>query len=235
MRTRLGPVLLFAVCLASCVPRNRVNPNCRWTNDALSPLDTQRSADVQHLMNDAMVAEDLAIRYADATRGRRSGHFAGWDEYENARERCMTTLFAAAADTHGVDAQQVRNLLGRRALAVDLSVGLAFGVLYLLLSHAVVGGIQSRFSVEEPTALVVAFLGVAPAFGACGVLALGLWAGLIEMVRLGNAHMSYRVDRLPWSHHTLELFATGVFVFLATAALRWYCRYRPARRDGVAT
>src|SRR5262245_29937043 len=103
MRTWLPAALLAALCLAVCAPRHRINGDCGWAGEAISRLDVTQSADVRHLMNDAMIAEDLAIRHADVTRGRRSGHFAGWDEYESAREQCMTKLFAAAAVTHGVD------------------------------------------------------------------------------------------------------------------------------------
>src|SRR5262249_53874438 len=81
----VASLLLLTVCAWGCVARNRVNPNCRWTNDSSMRLDVGRSADVWHLMNDAMVAEDVAIRYADATKGRGSGHFSGWDEYESMR------------------------------------------------------------------------------------------------------------------------------------------------------
>jgi len=213
-------LLLAAVSVGDCVARSRVNASCEWTNDAAAPLDFQRAADVRHLMNDAMTVEELAIRYADATRGRRSGHFAGWDEYESTRERCMTSLFDAAAGMHGVNARQVRDLLGRRPLAVDLSVVLLFGALYVVVSHAIVVGILRRFPVDEPAPLAIAFVAVALVLSACGVLVLGLWAGLIEMVRFGNAHLSYRVDRLPWNHHVVALLAAGAVVFLTTAAVR---------------
>jgi hypothetical protein len=42
--------------------------------------------------------------------------------------------------------------------------------------------------------------------------------------------MSYRGERLPWSHHSLELFAVGIVVFLSTATLRGY-RDRTAHRE----
>ena len=227
MRTRVLPALLAALCVAGCVPRNRINTDCRWMGEARSHLEITRAADVRHLMSDAMIAEDLAIRYADVTRGRRSGHFAGWDEYESAREQCMTTLFAAAADTHGVDAQQVRALVERRPLAVDVAVFLAFGVLYVAVSFAATGAILNRFSLDAPAAAIVASLAVAPVLSVSGVLVLGIWAGLIDTLRFGNMHMSYRVDRLPWGHHPLALFAAGIVVFLATAAWRGASLERP--------
>jgi hypothetical protein len=222
-------VLLLGTSAGGCVARNRINSNCRWTNDASSGRDSGQPTDVQHLMTDAMVAEDLAIRYADATRGRRSGHFVGWAEYEAAREHCMAILFAAAARTHNVDPEQVRDLLRRRPLLVDVSVVLSFAFFYVLMSNAVAGGIVQQFPVGERTPTIVASLLVAPVLSACAGLTFGIWASAIEMIRFGNMHISYRVDRLPWSHHKMELVAVGVLIFLATAAFR---HYRERREPG---
>ena len=51
------------------------------------------------------------------------------------------------------------------------------------------------------------------------VVAVGqVWAGLIETLRLGSGHLSYRAARIPWMHHrplTLALaFAVGVALAL---------------------
>jgi hypothetical protein len=142
----------------------------------------------------------------------------------------MATLFAAAASTHGVDAQQVRDLLGQRPLELDLSVVLSFAILYALVSNIIVSGILGRFPVDQPTPAVIAFLIIAPVLSACAGLAFGLWAGTIEMVRLGNMHMSYRVDRLPFSQHPFGLFVSGAVLFWATVAFRYYRDYRVAHR-----
>jgi hypothetical protein len=215
-------MLLLTVGLAGCVAHSRVNANCDWTNDSASRLNLGRSGDVRHLLNDATVAEDLAIRYADATRGHRSGHFAGPDEYTSARERCLATLVNVAAVNHGVGVQQIRELRGRRSGAIDASVGLSFAVMYVLLSAVLAGGLYRRFPVDEPVAASTASLLVGIVLSICGVVALGLWAGMIEIARIGNAHLSYRADSLPWGHHTLALFIAGTFLFVGTAAIRYY-------------
>jgi hypothetical protein len=179
MGRRLAVVFLAAVGASTCVARNRINTTCDWTNDAPSRLDIRRSADVQHLVNDATVAEDLAIRFADATRGHRSGHFAGLDEYAAARERCMASLVATVASSHSVDAQQVHDLRGRRPFGVDLLVGLSFVMMYLVIAAGAADRVLSRFPVDEPTAMIVASVAVGTGLSACGVLALGLWANVI--------------------------------------------------------
>lgn len=44
------------------------------------------------------------------------------------------------------------------------------------------------------------------------------WAWLAENYRIGNDHMSYRVQRLPWARHRAELFAGALIFWLAAAA-----------------
>src|SRR5947207_11509149 len=76
MKPLLAPFLLFAL-LSACAPRERLNENCEWTNDPSLALDSRTLSGERHLANDAVIAEELAIRYADTQCGRRSGHFAG--------------------------------------------------------------------------------------------------------------------------------------------------------------
>src|SRR5260370_41786603 len=91
------------VCSSGCIARERLNAHCQWSHDAASPRDIGNAVDQAHLSNDAMVAEELAIRYADAQRGHRSGHFAGMDEYVKTREQCMATFFGVIAKNHRVN------------------------------------------------------------------------------------------------------------------------------------
>jgi hypothetical protein len=48
-----------------------------------------------------------------------------------------------------------------------------------------------------------------------------LKAGAVEMIRFGDTHMSYRVDRMPWSQHRVALFLTGVILFWMIALIRY--------------
>ena len=111
-RLLLPPLLLFT--FGACPPLRRLNANCEWTNDAPLRLDSRRCTDARHLKYDALIAEELAIRYADMKRGHRSGHLVGDDEYVQTRERCLTALLAIAATNHDVPPQEMRALVGRR-------------------------------------------------------------------------------------------------------------------------
>jgi hypothetical protein len=45
-----------------CIDRNRVNTACKWTGDTAFPIDPQNRVHQQHLVADAQLAEELAIR-----------------------------------------------------------------------------------------------------------------------------------------------------------------------------
>src|SRR5881397_3483428 len=59
-----------------CLDRGRVNKGCQWTGDSAFPIDWQNTAHRRHLIADAQLAEDLAIRYADAEFNRLYGYEA---------------------------------------------------------------------------------------------------------------------------------------------------------------
>jgi len=56
-----------------------------------------------------------------------------------------------------------------------------------------------------------------------GVLLGEVWSDLMENIRLGNGHLSYRLERIPWSHHRLGMFVGGVVLFWLLAAFH-QCR-----------
>jgi len=55
-----------------------------------------------------------------------------------------------------------------------------------------------------------------------GVLAGEEWSVLVENLRLGNGHLSYRVERIPWAQHRLGLFVGGVILFGILSGYRYY-------------
>jgi hypothetical protein len=93
MRRRLGDVRE----LSGCIDRNRVNTTCRWTGDTAFRLDSQNSTHQEHLIKDAQLAEELAIRHADAEFGRRFGidHHGGLIDSGRFRRECLSRMFRA--------------------------------------------------------------------------------------------------------------------------------------------
>jgi hypothetical protein len=221
MRRLLSPWLLLLACLSGCIGRERLNGTCEWTHDPTFPVDLQYRAHQQHLIDDVQAAEELAIRYADARRGHRSGHFSAMDDYVQAREQCMASMFDVIATNHHIDPQHVRESVGRRPSGFDLAVLLSFAMLYSLVANGLVGGVFSRFPADDAMPALTASAVMSAIVSAGGLMGLGLWAGAVEMIRFGDTHMSYRVGRLPWSQHTVGLFVSGVVLFWAIALVRY--------------
>jgi hypothetical protein len=196
---------VLLVCATGC-SRPPVNSDCEWPR-----VEHLRSLD-----DDALFAEDLAIRYADAHRGRRSGHFVDWDQYDGARETCMATLFTAVADAHHVTPASVRDALTHRGVLFDGGVLLSFLAMYVFVA----GRVVRRIFHSAPDHLWLALLAVVVAsmvISVLGVAFLNLWAGAVEMFRVGNQHMSYRGERIPWRAFLTHLFAGGVVLVWAIA------------------
>jgi hypothetical protein len=224
IRPRHLVCLTVLLCLPSCVARDRLNSDCRWTGDAARPLNLNDRADDRHLLDDVTLAEELAIRAADVRRGHRSGRFDGTVTYAAARESCMATLFEAAAASHHVSPTEVRARLGRRVLWVDLVVGGLFATFYTLGAIAATRHLDITYSRERRLTSLVAILTASIAVSAVGVVAGELWSLLAEGFRVSsNNHISYRAARIPWAHHRADIFAVGLVLF-------WVVALRPHRR-----
>jgi hypothetical protein len=66
----------FARHCPGCIDRTRVNKACEWTGDTAFVIDWDAPAHREHLTRDAQLAEDLAIRRADAEFDRLYGYEA---------------------------------------------------------------------------------------------------------------------------------------------------------------
>ena len=58
-------------------------------------------------------------------------------------------------------------------------------------------------------------------------------AQLIEVIRVGNGHMSYRADRIPWAHYHASLFALYFALFWSVVAIR-FVRETSARQFNMS-
>ena len=219
----VGGLLIVAasIAMAACGANARFARDCAWpSTHEPRPLDLQNSADLRHLSDDAQVAEDVAIRHADDTNGREPGR-RDVPSYQERREACKALLFAIVSRQHGVSVADVAEAVGRRRLWLDALVMLSFAAIYLLVAWEIAARLF-RGALGESTALAFGMtLAVAGAFGVIGALAGEVWSMLIESIRVGNGHMSYRVERVPWRQFRVQLFAAAAVLFLAMAAIRW--------------
>jgi hypothetical protein len=208
---------VFLACLiaAGCMRRDGRNSDCRWPTEGAG-----QSPDARHLSADAEFAEDLAIRYADVHHGLRTPYFVSGEAYVAARDRCMQTLFEQIASDHRVPVGLVSDALGRNRAHIDAAENLPFILLYCFGAAAVARMIWRRYPPVEhgwiPGAIMALFLSLALATG--GTMLGEVWSWIAESHRIGNSHMSDRVQRLWWVRHQTGLFAGAVAVFWLTAA-----------------
>src|SRR4030095_14107296 len=151
---RTAVLLLCVVGGPACIiAPERVNVDCKWTHDPPARLDES------HLSRDVAVAGEVAIRYADAHYGFRSGHHAGARAYEAASEECLATLLHTIAANHSVDVGHVRGLRHRRSLLYDVGVVfLPMAVLFGVSADAVVRWIRRRFTADEKLARTISLM-----------------------------------------------------------------------------
>ena len=139
--------------------------------------------------------------------------------YGAARDRCIRVLFEQIAREHGVSPSRVSESLGRNRAHIDAAVILPFALLCCFIAVAVARMMWRRYPSFEgwiPGAIVALFLSLVYAVGST---MLGeQWSWLTESCRIGNDHMSYRVQRLFWVRHRTELFVGAVIVFWLAAA-----------------
>ena len=204
MRSRLGIVTLSVV--TSACGSVALNDTCSWP---------ERGSTAPSLREEIQLAEDLAIRFADA-RGESS-------QWRTNREVCEALLFDRIANERNVSLTAV--LDARRNLAerpFDWVVNLPMAALTVALGMAWGRWTTARFAPDERgvAAVAVAVGAVAIAFA---VVAVGqIWAGAIETWRIGNGHLSYRAFRIPWQHHRTVTFtlATLTVVLASVIELR---------------
>jgi hypothetical protein len=220
--TRLLPLsLLMLVCTTGCSRHPQPNSSCEWPQEtAAQALNPSPPSQQRRLSDDAEFAEDLAIRYADAHWGPRSGHFEGMAEYGRTRDQCMAALFKVIGTSHGVPEEQIRRSLGHRRIDLDLAVILCFAVLYGCVANVIARRLHNLYAYNDGSLTeVVMTIFASAAVSAAGVLVGEQWSLIIETYRLSSGHLSYRVARIPWNQHRLGLFVGGVVLFWVLAVL----------------
>jgi hypothetical protein len=231
MRRRLVLAVLSVFMLAACGGGR--GETCQWQpSDNPSRLDLRDRSQRLHLMDEALSAEDRAVRYADFHRGHRSGHFEGNDAYRRAREQCMAMTVEAVANHHGVTPMQAREALTYRRTSVDVFVLAVFVVFYMAVADAIVRWMFQRLPADVPRIRSVAAAVTACPAGFGGLVLFGLYSAVFEMARVGNTHMSYRADRSPWNQYQGELLIAGIMLFALVARCR-HARGQPDQGRSV--
>jgi hypothetical protein len=250
MRRFLAPWLLLLVGMSGgigsiyrgcpgCIERDRANSTCQWTGDTKFPFDSQNPADQQHLIKDAQLAEDLAVRYADTEHKRLSGYQGHGGLIDNGRvvKDCMTRLFTTIEHDHSATFEQIQVARGQRNRTFDVAVGLLFLPLYSFGAIAACRRVWHRFSSHQRYVGLVAMALGSFAVSFLGLLLGQLWFAAWELVRIGNDHFGgNRAARNPWDEHAGALFIAGVLLFWLIALLRYWAMSHdePISTDGLA-
>lgn len=221
----------FLFAITACVRRDGRNSDCVWPGE--NPV---HEASARHLSADAEFAEDLAIRYADIHYGLHSPGFVSQEVYGSARNMCAQKLFTQVANTHGVSEGTVRESLGRNRAGVDAAEYLPFVIAYCFAAFFVARLIWRRNSPDEggwmPGAVLLVIASLLCAFLA--TMIGETWGGLLETLRIGNGHMSYREGRHLWGRHRLAEFIGLLVVFVVAAMIAARTR-RPLRTVSAST
>jgi hypothetical protein len=230
LRARARIHLLWLVLLlgvSACLDRSRINAACRWSDPVAGPLNPHDATQRRHLREDALVAEELGIQLGDSFRGRLSVAERGL-----LRQACTDSLFQVIAAAHQVSIAEIREAGTERDIAIDIGVVMVpMVVLFVLVARHYAARALRAFDPEERVIILVAVGLMALAVSGLSLMVGTLWAWLVEMVRIGNSHLSYRAGRLPWREHVGALFVGAVLIFWSIAWLRWRTAHAPSHHS----
>lgn len=236
--TLVVPLMLAGAI--GCVDRARVNSDCEWGQEELQTLLPGNQEHERHLAVDIELATELAVRYADRLHKERFGFEGkgGYVEGGRARDRCMASLLSELAAKHNLPLDVIDRVRaqGYRPVEWDTMVIVLFAAIYAGVSATVARLLSRRFPADEGWPALGAPMIVSLGMSALGLALFQLWAMLLEIVRVGNDHLSgYRASWNPWTNHLLTLYVGGVVMFLVVASLRsWLGRLRLiARKHAV--
>ena len=222
--------LLACLSLPACLPRDRLNVNCEWTEPDGRALDLTKSSDRRHLNQDVDIAIEVIIRSADAEHGRRYGYDAhgGYVDGGRFRDECREKVFAAIADVHGLTLDQVRNarVTRTRDWRIVLVTALPFAAFYYIGAVMLCRIWNARFSPDEQTQRLVAFAITSVAASIAGAQLAMLWFNIAEILRVGNDHLG-QTRAFPTSGPYLLVMFLVCLLLFSWAALQQNRRRAP--------
>jgi hypothetical protein len=232
IRTRLIVMVVAVFTLVTCSRRPGLNFDCEWVADPAFQVDLKTGSGSRHLLDDIRTAEELAIRYADRTAGwrlvetfgivSRHGGLKDRTAGQLAHRKCLAMLFDQIAAAHGLrvsDIDGVRPRLMERG--IDLPVTIPVALLFVFAVRRFTRWLRNRFEADEWLAWFVASV-IGSIILTAVTLAIGAaWAGVVEIVRLGNEHVSYRARTGSLRANFLVMFAIGIAAsWIASAMAR---------------
>lgn len=224
--------VLLVTALGGCVDRARVNSRCEWTDSFTSTLTMRSSGEREHLTRDVAVAEELGVRFGDAAKPR-----VGVREAGRMRRACTDSMFAAIVRDHRVTRADIDAVAESRTLWVDIVfVGIPMAVLLALAADRLFEHVLSGGTEDERQFRLLGLVAFVPVTSLVGLLIAQLWSWVVEMIRLGDGHISYRAFRLPASRHAWFCYFVLSLIMAVVAArvARRPRRYATGWRGGAS-
>jgi hypothetical protein len=206
---------IVCLCAVGCLPRARINAACRWTDGSISLAALGDTASRAHLMEDVRVANDLGIRYADASAGRMNT-----PAWHRAQASCTERSIAEIMRLHRVSRAEIGRVASAREIWIDLlAVFLPLAVLFLAASRTIVARIVAEYDRQDRGVAAVLLAVLAPLAAGTAVALAQIWGVTVEQLRLRDDHISYRAFDLPARRHGWALWAIAMALFAAVIAV----------------
>lgn len=224
-----GILATYETC-PGCVDRTRANSSCEWSGDTPFVVDPLNVAHRRHLVADAHLAEELAVRHADGEFGRRYGvaHHGGLLDAGRFRRDCLDGLLQAIARNHNVTAAQIDVARAQRDLRFDTAVALLFVPFYALGALRGCRWVFRRFAPDERAARLVGLVVLSVPVALLGVLVFRLWGAVWETIRVGNGHIGTGIRSAAAATWARQVFDEHLIAALVLFWLIALIRYRAA-------
>ena len=171
-------------------------------------------------------ARGAGLRYADSVAGRVTN-----PRHYSARIGCIDASIQQIMRQHSASRAEIAGLTGVRELWIDaVVVFLPMAVLLSFASRFVVKRVVAGYDAEDRWVARVMLAVLAPVAAAVGVALTQLWAWDVEMIRIGDGHLGYRVFQIPVFRHELMFWLFALALFSAVAVPLTLREHRPASR-----
>jgi hypothetical protein len=206
--------VLLCLLTIGCMPEERLNNSCRWTDVVMVLPSSGDPARRTHLVEDVRVAQWLGIRHGDVVVGRIYN-----DEHRRARAQCTEAMLSEIQRRHGVSSAELVAVTGAREWWIDLvAVFLPMAALFLVLSRATVRHVLAGYDATDRAFAIGVLAVIWPLAAGFGVGFTHMWAWLVETMRLRDNHISYRVGYLPVGRHAWLIWGIAMGLFAVVAA-----------------
>ena len=232
MRRLIIISLPLLVCFAACAKPTPPDIKCELPQEPPIQFDLLNPEHQRHLSDEALLAEDIAVRYSDSDNWKIPGQPQGREAYRRARNDCLGKLFNTIAQNHGVSVEQVRNSIRQGRMLYDVIVLLCYCTFYFWSAFYLAKRVCRRFPLREGRlTAVLLIIGASILVSFAGMMMLETMAFLAEIYRLRSGHLSDRANVIPWPYVRIPLFIIGLILFWVAAALRYRAASRGAEVD----